>query len=129
MRRLREGEPAAHGGRSPTRPWPRPPALQQRRSWHPPGYQLRAGSSSIRGLRHALAGQPRPGSLAAAASLRGTAFLFASGPPCLRRPAAFNPRKKTLDSGPLMLGDSASSATGSCQDCASSRKTGEQGSR
>lgn len=59
MRRLVEGEPAAHGGRSPTRPLaPGPPgALQQRRQLASSRVPARAGSSSIRGLRHALAGQ------------------------------------------------------------------------
>ena len=78
----------------------------------PPRQQLgcrrpaaRAGPSSIPGPGHTLR-WPAPRALlalAAGGSRRGTAFLFASGPPCSTRPAAFHPARGPFDSRPLML--------------------------
>ena len=121
-----EGEPAAHGGPSPTRS-PDRPGL--RGGWHPPGNQLgQVPAASAARAAPSLASSPPRSLWQLQLAWGGPTFLFPSGPPCSRRPAAFNPARRPSDSGPLMPGPRAP-ATGSCQDCASSRKTGAQGWR
>lgn len=72
-RRLVEGEPAAHGGRSPTRSLAPAPGLRGGGgSWHPPGNQLgQVPAASAARATPSLASSPPRLALAAAASLRG----------------------------------------------------------
>nr|CAI9712150.1 unnamed protein product [Rangifer tarandus platyrhynchus] len=109
MRRLVEGEPAARGGRSPTRSLAPAPGLRGGGGgWHPPGNQLgQVPAASAARATPSLASSPPRLALAAAASLRGNCISVSKRATVLEEASAFNPARRPFDSGPLMPEDSA----------------------
>lgn len=133
MRCLVEGEPAARGGRAQHAPWPWTTlAARSLRtsSWDFAGRQPGQVPAASRAQATPSAGQ-RPASywlwqLEVAGG--GLHFCLQVGRRARRGQPPLTPQEGPLTVGLWCSQGSARPATGSCQTCASGRKTGEQGS-